>query len=107
MGATGLELQALEKPFVFAKVPLRTSALDYSSTRKSKRALTMDNPATTASSLPSPLERLQASLERSVERSGPNSLYSRVLRAEITRYEGVLQSNQRLHHEPWTARKAG
>ena len=67
----------------------------------------MDNPAKTASALPNPLERLQASLERSIERSGPNSLYSRVLKAEIVRYEGVLQSNQRPRHEPWTVRKAG
>jgi hypothetical protein len=36
-----------------------------------------------------PLERLKESLERSVERSGPNSLYSRMLKAQITRHEAL------------------
>ena len=67
----------------------------------------MDNSSMATSPLPSPLERLQASLQRSIERSGPNSLYSRVLKAEIARYEAVLQSNQRPRQEPWTARQVG
>jgi uncharacterized small protein (DUF1192 family) len=49
------------------------------------------------------MERLKASLQRSIERSGPNSLYSRVLRAEITRYEAKLQGNPRARQAPWTA----
>ena len=67
----------------------------------------MDNSSMASSSLPSPLERLQASLQRSVERSGPNSLYSRVLKAEIVRYEAVLQGDHRMRQEPWIARKVG
>ena len=61
----------------------------------------------TQPTLPSPLERLQASLTRSIERSGPNSLYSRVLKAEIARYEAVLQGNPRTRQEPWTSRQVG
>jgi hypothetical protein len=67
----------------------------------------MDKASLATSPLPNPLERLQASLQRSIERSGPNSLYSRVLKAEITRYEAVLQNSARMSQEPWTARKAG
>lgn len=67
----------------------------------------MDKSTMATSPLPSPLERLQASLARSIERSGPNSLYSRVLKAEIARYEAVLQSSQRIRQEPWTSRKVG
>ncbi len=53
-----------------------------------------------------PLDRLKDSLERSVERSGPNSLYSRMLKAEITRHE-ALRWDQRLRQpEPWHARLA-
>lgn len=67
----------------------------------------MDNSSTATSQLPTPLERLQASLQRSIERSGPASLYSRVLKAEIARYEAVLQSTPRMRQDPWTARKVG
>jgi hypothetical protein len=67
----------------------------------------MENSPIPTSPLPSPLERLQISLQRSIERSGANSLYSRVLKAEITRYEAVLQNSARMSQEPWTARKAG
>ena len=49
------------------------------------------------------MERLQASLQRSIERSGPNSLYSRVLRAEITRYEAKLQGHPRTRQASWIA----
>lgn len=49
------------------------------------------------------MERLQASLQRSLERSGPNSLYSRVLKAEIARYEAKLQSQAPVRKAPWTS----
>ena len=45
-----------------------------------------------SSTLPTPLEQLKAQLQRSVDRSGPDSLYSRMLTAEITRYEAVLRA---------------
>lgn len=58
--------------------------------------------SSTASSLPSPMERLKTSLQRSIERSGPNSLYSRVLKAEIARYEAKLQSHLPASRTRWT-----
>ena len=67
----------------------------------------MNTSSMATSPLPSPLERLQASLQRSIERSGPASLYSRTLKAEIARYEAVLQSTPRMRQEPWTVRKVG
>lgn len=63
----------------------------------------MDKSSQASSPLPNPMERLKASLQRSIERSGPNSLYSRVLRAEITRYEAKLQGTTLARQTPWTA----
>ena len=51
--------------------------------------------------LATPLERLKESLERSVERSGPNSLYSRMLKAEITRHEALRWPQRRRHSGQW------
>jgi hypothetical protein len=62
-----------------------------------------------ASSIASPspstsLDRLKASFQRSLERSGPNSLYSRLLKAEITRQEMALQLRPIRETEQWIAR---
>ncbi len=57
----------------------------------------------TSSSLPNPMERLQTSLQRSIERSGPDSLYSRVLKSEIARYEAKLQRHPKGPQAPWIA----
>ena len=49
------------------------------------------------------LERLKDSLQRSVERSGRNSLYSRMLRAEITRHEALLRYGRQPCAARWNA----
>ena len=66
----------------------------------------MDVSSIVPPSLPTPLERLRDSLQRSVERSGPNSLYSRMLKAEITRHEAILRDRRQAHPEPWVGRIA-
>ena len=50
-----------------------------------------------------PLERLRESLQRSEERSGRNSLYSRMLRAEITRHEALLRYGRQPCAARWNA----
>lgn len=47
---------------------------------------------------------MKASLQRSIERGGPNSLYSRMLRAEITRHETLLKGRAAPEAQPWNAR---
>jgi len=69
--------------------------------------LIMEKSYSASSSLPNPMERLQASLARSIERSGPNSLYSRVLKAEIARYQEKLQSRPQGREAPWTVAGRG
>ena len=54
--------------------------------------------------LSTPLERLRDSLQRSIERSGRNSLYSRMLRAEITRHEALLRYGRQPCAAQWNAR---
>ena len=66
----------------------------------------MDVASIGSTPLPTPLERLRVSLQRSLERSGPNSLYSRMLKAEITRHEAILRGRRQAHAEPWIARIA-
>ena len=66
----------------------------------------MDVSSIGSPSLPTPLERLRDSLQRSVERSGPNSLYSRMLKAEITRHEAILRDRRHAHPGPWVGRIA-
>ena len=66
----------------------------------------MDVSSIGSTPLPTPLEQLRLSLQRSLERSGPNSLYSRMLKAEITRHEAILRDRRQIHPEPWIARMA-
>ena len=63
----------------------------------------MDVSSTTHPPLPTPLERLKESLQRSEERSGCNSLYSRMLRAEITRHEALLRYGRQPCAARWNA----
>jgi len=63
----------------------------------------MDVSSIAPSPFSTPLERLRDSLQRSVERSGRNSLYSRMLRAEITRHEALLRYGRQPCAARWNA----
>ena len=63
----------------------------------------MDVSSIAPPSLPTPLERLRESLQRSEERSGRNSLYSRMLRAEVTRHEALLRYGRQPCAARWNA----
>ena len=63
----------------------------------------MDVSSIASPPLSTPLERLKDSLQRSVERSGRNSLYSRMLRAEITRHEALLRYGRQPCAARWNA----
>ena len=74
--------------------------------QRTSQEFAMDVSSLGSPPLPTPLDRLKASLQRSLERSGPGSLYSRMLKAEIARYETVLKTRGHRLAEPQDARMA-
>jgi hypothetical protein len=51
-----------------------------------------------------PLQSMKEALDRSIQESGSDSLSSRMLKAEIARFERALETGQQTQAEQWSGR---